>query len=177
MKRALALLLCILLVFVGALAVSAESETTTATTVQDDVEEGEVYEYEVITKERSPYPRGAAMGMLLLGGVMILVAIFLLCIFLFAFPRWGLMKTVSSKKNETPAAEESAITEVPAEGEPLMQETLQEMAEPSESVIDTPFIAELLEEVAEEEIVEEVTEEEATAETQEKTTVKLEDLF
>ena len=171
MKRAIALLLCILLVFVGALSVSAEPETTAATTVQDDADEGETYEYEVISKERSPYPRGAAMGMLLLGGVMILVAIFLLCIFLFAFPRWGLMKTVPSKKNETPADEEATITETPAEEVPLVQEAAEEMTDPSGSVIDTPFIAELLEEVAEE------TAEEETVETQEQTTVKLEDLF
>ncbi len=125
MKRCMALLLCVWLLMMGALGVSADSTTAT---VGGDVTETEIitqttiyYEevqVEVVEKVRSPYPQGNALACILLGGSFLLLAIALLCVFLFAFPRWGLVE--SAVTEDAPAVQDSAPEEgaqVPTEGE------------------------------------------------------------
>lgn len=171
MKKAFALLLCMLLVFVGALSVAAETTTGASSTtvlVEDEAENNNEI-YEVISKERSPYPRGSALAMLLLGGLLVILAVALLCIFLFAFPRWGLVKNVPQKKKiiETETTEELPV---PTEETPEEQsEEFPVTAEPAEETRSEKeaLIAELLEDMPSEE---------PSAQT-ESTSVKLEDLF
>ncbi len=171
MKKAFALLLCTLLVFVGVLSVAAETTTGAVSTTIPVEETEETYTeiYEVISNERSPYPRGSALAMLLLGGLLVVLAIALLCIFLFAFPRWGLVKNVSQKKKaiatemaeELPAPTEETPEEQPEES-PIATEAVEETRSEKEALI-----AELLEDVSPEEPTEQT----------ESAAVKLEDLF
>ncbi len=116
MKQCIAWLLCILLVTAGALSVSAET-TTAAPTTQEVVETEIVTYYEIVQKDPTPYPQGAALGMLILGGSLVLVAVALLCIFLFAFPRWGLVKNKPVKNGKAES------DELCAPEEPLVAET------------------------------------------------------
>ncbi len=171
MKKAFALLLCMLLVFVGALSVAAETTTGAVSTTVSVEETEETYTeiYEVISDERSPYPQGSALAMLLLGGLLVVLAIALLCIFLFAFPRWGLMKNVPQKKKAV-ASETAEESPAPTEGTP--EERPEESPITTESVEETrsekeALIAELLEDVSPEEPTEQT----------ESAAVKLEDLF
>lgn len=170
MKKAFALLLCMLLVFVGALSVAAETTTgaVSATAPVEETEETYTETYEVISKEQSPYPRGSALAMLLLGGLLVVLAVALLCIFLFAFPRWGLMKNVPQKEK---TVESETTDDVPTQAEdpeeqpeesPITTETVEESISEKEALI-----AELLEDVPSE----------GPTEQTESDFVKLEDLF
>ncbi len=125
MKRILSLLLCMLFIAVGAFSVSAE--TTAVPTTQEGEEAETVTEiyYEIVTKEPSPYPQGAALNLLITGGILILLGVALLCIFLFGFPRWGLLKnkpmSVKKKENETLEADED--TQPTASEDPAVTES------------------------------------------------------
>ncbi len=114
MKQWIALLLCVCLSVTGAFAVSADSTTAT---MEGDVTQTEIItnttiyyeevEVEVLEKVQSPYPDGTALACIIVGGLFVVLAIVLLCIYLFAFPRWGLVKTPKAED----VAEEAAVTE------------------------------------------------------------------
>ena len=95
MKRFLALLLALWLL---ATACTVSADTTSA--MEGNVTQAETItqttaineEIEVLEKVSAAVPDGTALALIVLGGVMIVLAIVLLCVFLFAFPRWGLMK-------------------------------------------------------------------------------------
>ncbi len=166
MKRTFALLLCVLLIAVGAFTVSAE--TTAASTTQEG--EGteivtEIY-YEIVRKDPSPYPQGTALGMLILGGMLILAAVVLLCIFLFAFPRWGLMKNKPIRAGKGEEEKNDTLTdEVPTVQETEEIPLVAEEGEDTQSATtEDPIITELLNT-------------NSSVEEEKVNTVKLEDLF
>lgn len=162
MKQCIALLLCVLLMAAGALAVSAE--TTTAPLAEEIVEtviitETTYYEvtyYEETETVQSGALQGAALGMLILGGTLILSGIALLCIFLFAFPRWGLVK-------KAPSAPSTENEDAPQEDDTSVQETEAELPALSSDEEDA--------------VTEQPLEEVPPAEDEPHTAVKLEDLF
>lgn len=122
MKRCIALLLCVWLFVLGAFAVAADSTTAT---VGGDVTQTEIItqttiyyeevEVEVLEKVKSPYPSGTALVCIVIGVVFLLGAIALVCIYLFAFPRWGLLKPADTATEEN-AVIEDAVQESAEEG-------------------------------------------------------------
>ncbi|MBE6757006.1 MAG: hypothetical protein E7552_00440 [Ruminococcaceae bacterium] len=122
MKQWIALLLCVWIAVSGAFAVSAKSTTTDMSgdyTQTEVITNTTVYyedvEVEVVEKVHAPYPKGTSLALIILGGVLVIAAIALLCVFLFAFPRWGLIRQPATK-NEVPAAplEPAVSEEVPS---------------------------------------------------------------
>lgn len=124
MKQWVALLLCVWIALSGAFAVSAAGTTTDAfadVTQTEIITQTTVYyeevEVEVLEKVQAPYPKGTALALIILGGVLLISAVALLCIYLFAFPRWGLVQPSKTKEipKETVTSEEVSS--------PLVEET------------------------------------------------------
>lgn len=123
MKHWIALLLCVCFFATGAFAVSAD---TTTATMEGDVTRTEIItnttiyyeevEVEVLEKVQSPYPDGTALVCIIVGALFVVVAIALLCIYLFAFPRWGLMKTPQAEDVEEETVTEDSDTEEKTDG-------------------------------------------------------------
>ena len=124
MKRLFAWVLSLWLLG-AAFAVSAES--TTADKGGNVTQTTSVYEQvEVLEKMTSVFPDGTALAMIVLGGVMILLAIALLCVFLFGFPRWGLVKNppVTREKEDDIPPTEDVSEEVPTQAPSVRLEDL-----------------------------------------------------
>ena len=124
MKRCMALLLCVWLFAAGAFAVTAESTTVGDVTQTEIVTQTTIYyeevEVEVLEKVQSPFPGGMSLALIIVGGMFVLVAIALLCVFLFAFPRWGLVKLEKTKAEENEEGvvlEDAVLSEEDAEGQ------------------------------------------------------------
>ncbi|MBE6768593.1 MAG: hypothetical protein E7549_06745 [Ruminococcaceae bacterium] len=118
MKQWIAFLLCLWLLTLGAFSVAADSTTATVggdVTQTEIITQTTVYyeevEVEILEKVQSPYPDGTALVCIIVGGVFILVAVALVCIYLFAFPRWGLVKSEDAVAQENAATEENTDEE------------------------------------------------------------------
>ena len=117
MKQWIALLSCVWLLAMGAFSVSADSTTASwgDVTQTEIVTQTTVFyekvEVEVLEKVSSPYPSGTALVCIIVGGFFVLLAIALLCVYLFAFPRWGLMTAAGTTTAEDAAVKETAENE------------------------------------------------------------------
>ncbi len=135
MKRWAAFLFVTLLVMTSGMTVWAE--TTTAETL-GDVTQTEIItqttviyeevEVEVLEKVHSAFPDGTALALIVIGGVFVLLSVTLLCVFLFAFPRWGLMKAPKEEPEaDAPAAEVSSEDNAAEEAEQSTSVSLQDL--------------------------------------------------
>lgn len=97
--RCAALLFCVWLVTAGTFSAAAETTTTAQTTTVAQSVAGDFL----------TVPRDVSVVMILIGALLILLAIGLLCAYIFGFPRWGLMTYAKPQKTPVKEAEAPAV--------------------------------------------------------------------